>query len=172
MALVKCDGCGKEISDSAKKCPHCGIDTKEKDNSNSEKYDFYFIISLLLIIIVGILALKHYSFFKVVISYFKEGSLVLGVHSIMYFFVKVFEILLLCFLYGFKKTGKKAFSNFSLISLICFIGFNYYMNCLDTNGFDFSLVIDAIKYSSNEVLIAIMTYSLVMCSSKKKEGNK
>lgn len=24
MALVKCDGCGKEISDSAKKCPHCG----------------------------------------------------------------------------------------------------------------------------------------------------
>ena len=46
------------------------------------------------------------------------------------------------------------------------------MNCLDTNGFDFSLVIDAIKYSSNEVLIAIMTYSLVMCSSKKKEGSK
>lgn len=43
MALVKCDECGKEISDSAKKCPHCGIGTKEKDNSNSEKYDFYFI---------------------------------------------------------------------------------------------------------------------------------
>lgn len=27
MALVKCRECGKEVSNSAKKCPHCGIDS-------------------------------------------------------------------------------------------------------------------------------------------------
>ena len=32
MALIKCSECGKEISDKAKKCPHCGIKCKnEKD---------------------------------------------------------------------------------------------------------------------------------------------
>ena len=26
MALIKCSECGKEISDKAKLCPHCGFD--------------------------------------------------------------------------------------------------------------------------------------------------
>ncbi len=29
MALIKCDNCGKEISDKAKKCVHCGYIIKE-----------------------------------------------------------------------------------------------------------------------------------------------
>jgi len=32
MALIKCSECGKEISNSAKSCPHCGFVYK-KDNS-------------------------------------------------------------------------------------------------------------------------------------------
>lgn len=38
MALIKCIECGKEISDKAKKCPHCGannkIQSRKKDNKN------------------------------------------------------------------------------------------------------------------------------------------
>lgn len=38
MALIKCSECGKEVSDKAKKCPHCGannkIQSRKKDNKN------------------------------------------------------------------------------------------------------------------------------------------
>ena len=36
MALIKCEKCGEQISDKAKKCPHCGKSfqvSKIKDNS-------------------------------------------------------------------------------------------------------------------------------------------
>jgi len=29
MALIKCDECGKEVSDSIKKCIHCGAKIKK-----------------------------------------------------------------------------------------------------------------------------------------------
>lgn len=30
MALIKCKECAKEISDSAKQCPHCGFKKKKQ----------------------------------------------------------------------------------------------------------------------------------------------
>lgn len=32
MALMKCDECGKKVSDKAKNCPHCGapVEVEEK----------------------------------------------------------------------------------------------------------------------------------------------
>lgn len=48
MALIKCSECGKEISDKAKKCPHCGYDyNKSKIHKNS-------IIVIVIIIILTI----------------------------------------------------------------------------------------------------------------------
>ena len=46
MALIKCEDCGKEFSDTTEKCIHCGTeiknekDTKEikKDNNNKNKF--------------------------------------------------------------------------------------------------------------------------------------
>lgn len=37
MALVKCRECGKEISDTAKKCVHCGAPLKDGDFSKELK---------------------------------------------------------------------------------------------------------------------------------------
>ena len=35
MALIKCEECGKEISDTAKSCPNCGfVLSKKKQNNN------------------------------------------------------------------------------------------------------------------------------------------
>lgn len=34
MALINCHECGKEISDKAEACPHCGCPTKEVANDN------------------------------------------------------------------------------------------------------------------------------------------
>lgn len=34
MALINCPECGKEISDRAGECPHCGYPLSESDRSN------------------------------------------------------------------------------------------------------------------------------------------
>lgn len=40
MALIKCVECGKEISDTLKTCPNCGIEIKKKNVSIKEKKKF------------------------------------------------------------------------------------------------------------------------------------
>ena len=34
MALIKCKECGKEISDAADSCPHCGFPLKQESNND------------------------------------------------------------------------------------------------------------------------------------------
>ena len=36
MALIKCSECGKEISDTSKICPNCGIEIKNNLNETNE----------------------------------------------------------------------------------------------------------------------------------------
>ena len=48
MALIKCPECGKEISDTVKKCPNCGYKNKKK--LNRKKIVIICIISLVLLI--------------------------------------------------------------------------------------------------------------------------
>lgn len=40
MALIKCPECGKEISDKANVCIHCGYPIKNKTYINNKEYDF------------------------------------------------------------------------------------------------------------------------------------
>ncbi len=57
MALIKCKECGKEISDTVKKCPHCGFINKEvkQDKKNTRK-DFIKqhikVISIIVIVLI------------------------------------------------------------------------------------------------------------------------
>lgn len=50
MALIKCSECGKEISDTLKTCPNCGIEIKNnivvKENKKSDIIDIVIIILL------------------------------------------------------------------------------------------------------------------------------
>ncbi len=39
MALIKCIECGKEISDKAEACPHCGCPTKFSEDKTMEQYE-------------------------------------------------------------------------------------------------------------------------------------
>ena len=67
MALIKCPECGKEISDTVKKCPHCGFVNKKlkKDKINNGKNFIrqnIKVISIILgIIIVGIVGFIGYN---------------------------------------------------------------------------------------------------------------
>ena len=51
MALVKCSECGKDISDTSKKCPHCGY---KKRKNISKKSIIIGLIIVLITIIAGI----------------------------------------------------------------------------------------------------------------------
>ena len=59
MALIKCPECGKEISDTVKKCPNCGYKNKKK--LNRKKIVIICIISLVLLIggCVSIITIKN-----------------------------------------------------------------------------------------------------------------
>lgn len=56
MALIKCLECGKEISEQALSCPHCGcpikstLKVKKKDN-----YKVYAVISIIAFVLAGIM---------------------------------------------------------------------------------------------------------------------
>lgn len=51
MALVKCPECNREISDSAKNCPHCGFKPNVEQNKCRNKTILWTIISVLLIVL-------------------------------------------------------------------------------------------------------------------------
>lgn len=50
MALINCPECGKEISDTVKKCPNCGVKIKTKKNAGNK---LVFIMVICLLTIVG-----------------------------------------------------------------------------------------------------------------------
>ena len=54
MALIKCNECGKEISDKAKVCPHCGIKCK---NENDVKVFPTSVMFILIVIFVAVIFL-------------------------------------------------------------------------------------------------------------------
>ncbi len=50
MALIKCRECGKQISDKAKTCPHCGV--KNSSGMSTKKKNIIITCSLIVIVVV------------------------------------------------------------------------------------------------------------------------
>lgn len=114
MALIKCNECGKEISDTLNTCPNCGIEIKTKknvvkDNNNNKRFDILeigiiialslFTLSMLIInrisieVIINIVMLwLMFCLFKTKLPILKIiTGIVLAIHLIMYFFVGGFS---------------------------------------------------------------------------------
>lgn len=53
MAIIKCSECGKEISDKAKKCIHCGYKIKRNNKNNKAIKIVIILVILLVIALVG-----------------------------------------------------------------------------------------------------------------------
>lgn len=52
MALIKCNECGKEISDTSKICVHCGAKTEiAKSNTKKNRIIFIIIVGIILLIL-------------------------------------------------------------------------------------------------------------------------
>lgn len=52
MALIKCSECGKEVSDKAKKCPHCGASNKIQNGKKGNTNILHIIIGILLAVLL------------------------------------------------------------------------------------------------------------------------
>lgn len=67
MALIKCPECGKQISDKAEVCPHCGIEVqkvlleiREKQRIQRKKHKKRIIVSIASAFVVGTIAVLAY----------------------------------------------------------------------------------------------------------------
>lgn len=67
MALIKCNECGKEMSDTVKKCPHCGYTNKylkqDKVNNgkNFIKQHIKVISIIVIVLVVGVVVFTVYN---------------------------------------------------------------------------------------------------------------
>ncbi len=59
MALIKCEECGKEISEEARTCPNCGAKLKTNRNNILKQWWFWFIIVIIIIVTVLIIVLTN-----------------------------------------------------------------------------------------------------------------
>lgn len=57
MAIIKCKECGKEISDNASQCPHCGYIYKKTINKKEKSTAFKIIIPIIVAIAVFIIGI-------------------------------------------------------------------------------------------------------------------
>ena len=73
MAIVNCKECGKEISDMAQTCPHCGVvlkkDTYTKEILTAKKVAIFLITILILVVIYFFITgywIPNHTYYKLV----------------------------------------------------------------------------------------------------------
>lgn len=65
MALIKCSECGKEISDTVKYCPNCGVEIKKQNSiTDKAKIKNYIVIAVSIVLIIIAISLVTSSEFK------------------------------------------------------------------------------------------------------------
>lgn len=154
MALIKCNECGKEISDTLNTCPHCGIEIKTKKNvvkdNNNKRFDILeigiiialslFTLSMLIInrisieVIINIVMLwLMFCLFKTKLPILKIiTGIVLVIHLIMYFFVSGFSFNLEYF--GIFRMLLYFFIKNSIYVVLYLVILKYVKNDIDKNN--------------------------------------
>lgn len=155
MALIKCNECGKEISDTLNTCPNCGIEIKTKknvvkDNNNNKRFDILeigiiialslFTLSMLIInrisieVIINIVMLwLMFCLFKTKLPILKIiTGIVLVIHLIMYFFVSGFSFNLEYF--GIFRMLLYFFIKNSIYVVLYLVILKYVKNDIDKNN--------------------------------------
>lgn len=76
MALIKCPECGKEISDTVKYCPNCGVEiTIQNSITGKSKTKNYIVIAVsivLIIIAISLVASSEFKYYLDNIDYYTE----------------------------------------------------------------------------------------------------
>jgi len=80
MALIKCEECGKTISDEAKTCPHCGVKHIPQRIKRNIKWNTRILIGFVIVVVFGSLII-HYCSPKGKTKPYKPSSPSLGVQE-------------------------------------------------------------------------------------------
>lgn len=156
MALIKCSECGKEISDKAKECVHCGIKlNKKKKNTNKEKikkiiltilniiiFIITFILCLLLLLNLGSDALYTYGCNMPDTSFYNIVSIIIFILILLQLFIMI---------KGLKIKSHiilKIISIFSIVIGITSISI-YIFNYFEAKKYDFNISIKTIVKDGN-----------------------
>lgn len=79
MALIKCNECGKDISDQATTCPNCGAKTEIAENIKQNTKQIIKILSFLLLIVISfIIVIYSINANNPIIQYKKEAIEILN----------------------------------------------------------------------------------------------
>ena len=65
MALIICTECGKEMSDKAKSCPHCGCPIKKTCSESTKKNIKISLIVISIITVISIVIISFYNIFNI-----------------------------------------------------------------------------------------------------------
>lgn len=121
MALIKCSECGKEISDKATQCVHCGYSIKKNQEKKTEKFStkIWLIICSVVCFLISIFCCFA-NVLNISISTIKIGSFDINVMGTLTLLLGCVYIILLKNL-SKKNLSKKNFSVLVIINALIFI---------------------------------------------------
>lgn len=166
MALIKCKECGKEISDTATKCIHCGIEFDSQKKSKGMVLDIIIIVSLI-VYTIGKLYYDGYLDFDI----YKDISFTF----IMIIFHELFSIMLFWGIFLQYKTKIFAFKIVNAILLGAIIIINIYFNKNYLIGFirdlDLAELKDYVIYIFTTYYHYLLFYLITLNGKKQKSIN-
>jgi len=70
MALIKCPGCGRDVSDSSRECPHCGekIDIQKQNKKENIIEDVTSYLTSLIIVAIIMVIAGIFAYFTVAVD--------------------------------------------------------------------------------------------------------
>ncbi len=121
MALIKCNECGKEISDKANICPNCGIRLKKRIG-NANKIIKIFSDTLIVILLLLFLLFTLYDSYEAI-----KDIIYLEFYDVAYLIYDIIPPVFLISLWLYKRTNKLFLKWLSLFFLIISIfGYSSY----------------------------------------------
>lgn len=164
MALIKCKECGKEISDTLKICPNCGIEINNKIEIKNNKKSSTKIVNIIIIIIFSLYALLSLRNCYYCIQGFKYEF----IRNFIEFLIYLLMPLTLGSVYAYYKTKKNIFKTLTIIILLSnIILFTIYQ--VSSSNFEFS----SLKYLLRNIIdrYSIISILCLFIIGENKNGS-
>lgn len=167
MALIKCAECGKEISDTLKTCPNCGIEIKNNKKQETKKVLNKIDITILVILSIFSLYSIFACFNMITSSVWSFSTMIYQIISVVSY---ISIILMLWFVFLYKTNKKNIFKMLSTIFIIIGMLFHF-INTILLIGYDsISISFNFRAVFDYYTLFPIILY-LYMLKEDKKNGN-
>lgn len=174
MALIKCNECGKEISDSAKICPNCGIAINNKSNKIIKKNNINKIFLIIMILYSVYTLYQAWNGLEILIGYFDMdySYTISKVQSLTNLIYIIGSCALLWILLLYKNYQNNTLKNIALMIFIAMIFFDaiYTIVWIIEYGFSLDLITYIFMLLVNKYAVFTILY-LIITKEKKNVIN-